>query len=155
MLQSVGVFPKGEAADVVARLKVLAELLTYHTDVPQEGRIREKHDEIEMRVSTFPTLHGERAVIRLFATQQRFQFLEDLGFPDEIDRSLRRLLGETSGVMIDCGPGRQRQDDDGLCLPAPAGESVGRGQVCRFVGGSDRSCRGRGCPIAGQSEGRL
>ena len=44
-------------------LKVLAELLTYRTDVPQEGRIRTgpaANDGVEMRVSTFPTLHGER-----------------------------------------------------------------------------------------------
>src|SRR5947209_3125503 len=42
VLSSVGEFPRGKGADVVARLKVLAELLTYRTDVPQEGRIR--HD---------------------------------------------------------------------------------------------------------------
>ena len=67
VLQSIGTFPRGETTDVVARLKVLAELLTYRTDVPQEGRLRERHGNVEIRVSTFPTLHGERAVIRLFA----------------------------------------------------------------------------------------
>ena len=40
VLQPLGEFPRGKAADVVARLKVLAELLTYRTDMPQEGRIR-------------------------------------------------------------------------------------------------------------------
>jgi type II secretory ATPase GspE/PulE/Tfp pilus assembly ATPase PilB-like protein len=104
VLQQVGVFPKGDAADVVSRLKVLAHLLTYHTDRPQEGRIRETRGEIEMRVSTFPTLHGERAVIRLFASQRRFQYLEDLQLPSEIDTALRRLLCETSGVLIISGP---------------------------------------------------
>ncbi|MHB0958660.1 MAG: GspE/PulE family protein [Pirellulaceae bacterium] len=104
VLQQVGVFPKGDAADVVSRLKVLAQLLTYHTDRPQEGRIREMLGEIEMRVSTFPTLHGERAVIRLFASQQRFQYLEDLQLPSEIDATLRRLLCETAGVLIISGP---------------------------------------------------
>src|SRR5262245_19240906 len=65
VLVSVGAFPRGKAADVVTRLKVLAELLTYRTDVPQEGRIRRDENAlqpsgVEMRVSTFPTLHGER-----------------------------------------------------------------------------------------------
>ena len=46
VLQLVGVFPPGEAADVVSRLKVLAELLAYRTDVPQEGRIRERRDNV-------------------------------------------------------------------------------------------------------------
>src|SRR5215471_7220412 len=45
VLLLVGEFPRGKAADVVSRLKVMAELLTYKTDVPQEGRIRrEKTD---------------------------------------------------------------------------------------------------------------
>ena len=66
VLQPLGEFPRGQAADVVSRLKVLAQLLTYRSDVPQEGRIPAAGD-CEMRVSTFPTLHGERAVVRLFA----------------------------------------------------------------------------------------
>ena len=41
VLQEVGRFPSGTSADVVSRLKVLAELLTYRTEVPQEGRVRE------------------------------------------------------------------------------------------------------------------
>ena len=57
---------------------MLAELLTYRTDVPQEGRIRTPQSDVEMRVSTFPTLYGERAVVRLFAGAQRYQRLDDL-----------------------------------------------------------------------------
>ena len=83
---------------VVARLKVLADLLTYRTDVPQEGRIRAVGP-IEMRVSSFPTLYGEKAVVRLFADQQ-FTQLDDLGLPAEIAARLRRLLGETSGAIM-------------------------------------------------------
>src|SRR2546421_10405263 len=45
VLLPVGEFPRGKAADVVSRLKVLAELLTYRTDVPQEGRIRREQPE--------------------------------------------------------------------------------------------------------------
>ena len=104
VLQTVGVFPRGEAADIVARLKVLAELLTYRTDVPQEGRIRRPASSVEMRVSTFPTLHGERAVVRLFAGGGGFSYLEDLGLPTEIHASLRELLAETSGALLITGP---------------------------------------------------
>src|SRR5262245_2960858 len=59
VLQAVGEFPRGEATDVAARLKVLARLLTYRTDIPQEGRIPGESAGAEMRVSTFPSLHGE------------------------------------------------------------------------------------------------
>src|SRR5204863_7911530 len=81
VLQEVGVFPRGEAADVVTRLKVLAELLTYKNDMPQEGRIRQMQGDIETRVSTFPTPFGERAVARLFAAAGRCLHPEDLGLP--------------------------------------------------------------------------
>ncbi len=103
VLQQVGIFSRGETADVVARLKVLAELLTYRTEVPQEGRIRDRPGEIEMRVSTFPTLHGERAVVRLFAAQQSFQHLPELGLPSEIRQTLEQALCETSGALIISG----------------------------------------------------
>src|SRR5271157_2267951 len=77
VLQPVAVLPSRLAANVMARLKVLAELLTYRTDVPQEGRIRGAPGEVEMRLSTFPTLHGEKAVVRLFAGSGRFLRLAD------------------------------------------------------------------------------
>jgi len=108
VLLSIGEFPRGKAADVVARLKVLAELLTYKTDTPQEGRIRPEDsaaaNTAEMRVSTFPTLYGERAVVRLFAGEQRFHYLADLGLPAEIESALALLLVETSGAILLTGP---------------------------------------------------
>lgn len=104
VLQAVGVFPRGEAADVVSRMKVLAELLTYRTDVPQEGRVRDRRGNVEIRVSTFPTLHGERAVVRLFAGQGEHLHLEDLGLPDDISTRLGELLAETSGAILITGP---------------------------------------------------
>ncbi|MCI0361903.1 MAG: Flp pilus assembly complex ATPase component TadA [Planctomycetaceae bacterium] len=103
VLQPLGEFPSGQAADVVTRLKVLAGLLTYKTDVPQEGRIPATGD-CEMRVSTFPTLHGERAVVRLFAAERQFITVADLGLPGEIEAPLMSLLDETSGAILITGP---------------------------------------------------
>lgn len=104
VLQTLGTFPQGKSSSVVSRLKVLAELLTYRNDAPQEGRIRRRQGEIEMRVSTFPTLHGERAVIRLFTTPAQLLYLDQLGLPDDIPRRLRQLLAETSGAILVTGP---------------------------------------------------
>lgn len=103
VLQTVGEFPRGKAADVVSRLKVLAQLLTYRTDIPQEGRIQPS-SECEMRVSTFPTLQGERAAVRLFAADKQFLFVDDLGLPAEIEKSLLAALAETSGAVLITGP---------------------------------------------------
>jgi type II secretory ATPase GspE/PulE/Tfp pilus assembly ATPase PilB-like protein len=57
-----------------------------------------------MRLSLFPTLYGEKAVIRLFAAFGRYLRLDDLGLPVEIQETLRRLLGATSGAIILSGP---------------------------------------------------
>ena len=102
VLQRVGTFPVGEASDIVARLKVLAELLTYRRDIPQEGRIRDGHTAVEMRVSTFPTLFGERAVVRVFSSEGRHLHLDE-------------LRGLVAGVANPPGPGSLRR----ACRSAP------------------------------------
>jgi len=104
VLQPVALLPAKVAPNIVARLKVRAELLTYRTDVPQEGRIRSVPGAVEMRVSTFPTLFGEKAVVRMFAGPGRFLGLDDLGLPASVRDELARILAETSGAIVLSGP---------------------------------------------------
>jgi type II secretory ATPase GspE/PulE/Tfp pilus assembly ATPase PilB-like protein len=104
VLHEVAEFPRDVRENIVARLKIIAELLTYRTDVPQEGRIRQEHGGVEMRVSTFPTLYGEKAVIRLFVGSGRFRYLEDLGFHADILSGVKSCLQETGGVILATGP---------------------------------------------------
>ncbi len=112
VLQVVGVYPVAAAGQVVARLKVLADLLTYRTDVPQEGRIRAPQaaestaegSSLDLRLSTFPTLFGEKAVVRLFNTEDRLLRLEDLRLPDDIAARLAELLAENAGAILVTGP---------------------------------------------------
>ena len=101
-----GILPTRLAANVVGRLKVLADLLTYRTDIPQEGRVRDRTapGAGEIRVSTFPTLHGERAAIRLFASPGERLRLADLGLPGDVHAALIRHLGATSGAILLTGP---------------------------------------------------
>lgn len=104
VLQRVATLPAASSSNVIARLKVLAELLTYRSDLPQEGRLRSGSPGVEMRLSTFPTLHGEKAVVRLFAAARHLEQLDDLQLPDEITRTVRQLLTETSGAVLITGP---------------------------------------------------
>lgn len=104
VLLPVATLPVKLAPNIVARLKVLADLLTYRTDIPQEGRIRAGEGEIEMRLCTFPTLFGERAVVRLFADPDRFLSVADLGLPGDAARALTDALGTTTGAVVIAGP---------------------------------------------------
>ena len=104
VLQHVGHLPRRVSANVVARLKVLAELLTYRTDVPQEGRIRSGDSTLDMRVSTFPTLFGEKTVVRLLRTSDRLSHVHELGLPQTLEQQLRDTLGRRSGVLLVAGP---------------------------------------------------
>lgn len=121
------VFPAAVAGNLLARLKVCADLLTYRTDVPQEGRIRTSDAQIEMRVSTFPTIYGEKAVVRYFAGPRRYLYLDDLGFPPDVVEPLRRLLGETSGAILATGPaGSGKTTTVYACLRELAAQSAGQ-----------------------------
>ena len=113
VLQPVAVFPRELVPQIVARLKVLAELLTYRTDTPQEGRIRSAstapntvpgEQDVETRLSTFPTLFGEKAVLRLFIGSGKYRRLPELGLPEDIQSKLSELLEATSGVILLTGP---------------------------------------------------
>ncbi len=104
VLHEVATLPASIAPNVIARLKVLADLLTYQTDSPQEGRIRVPGAAVEMRLSVFPTLYGEKAVVRLFAAADRLLRLDQLGLPTDLAGDLRRMLTHTAGAILVTGP---------------------------------------------------
>lgn len=105
VLHHVADFSHELAPRITARLKVISHLLTYRTDVPQEGRIRQQGEQaVETRISTFPTLYGEKVVVRLFVGSGQYKHLESLNLPDEIYVELKRLLTQTGGVVLMTGP---------------------------------------------------
>jgi len=106
VLQQVASLGREAAPNLVARLKVMAELLTYRLDVPQEGGVRDALARYgtDLRVSTFPTVHGEKAVVRLFETGGHTLDLDQLGLPPILLDALTRLLGERTGAVFLTGP---------------------------------------------------
>jgi type II secretory ATPase GspE/PulE/Tfp pilus assembly ATPase PilB-like protein len=104
VLQALGEVPTEYGPNVVARLKVLAGLLTYESSLPQEGRIRSETFQTEFRVSTFPTLYGERAVIRLLRGGDAPGSLSQLGLPARTFAALKSHLAATSGAILIVGP---------------------------------------------------
>src|ERR1700722_8717633 len=103
VLHPIEVLPRAISPNVIARLKVVAQLLTYQTDVPQEGRIHLVEGNAETRASTFPTLFGVNSIIRLFAGSNRYRNVDDLGFAPELAASLKSMLARRGGMILITG----------------------------------------------------
>lgn len=91
---------------VVSRIKLLAELDIAERRVPQDGRIRIRLEEreLDLRVSTVPTLHGESVVLRLLDQGGRPVSLDELGMLPETLARFRRLASRSSGILLATGP---------------------------------------------------
>jgi type II secretory ATPase GspE/PulE/Tfp pilus assembly ATPase PilB-like protein len=93
------------AERVFGRIKFLARLKTYQESLPQDGRI--SHDEIkcrnDIRVATYPTVTGEKIVLRLFNSTS-VKKLEEIEFPENARSELESFLRQTSGLLLLTGP---------------------------------------------------
>ena len=99
--------PRRELATLlVSRIKVMARLDIAEKRVPQDGRmaLRLAGHEVDVRVSTLPSAHGERVVLRLLDKQAGRLELQRLGMPDGTLADLRELLGKPHGILLVSGP---------------------------------------------------
>ena len=106
VLQDAIAPPPRLAAAVVSRLKIMAELDIAERRVPQDGRIRLRmHDrQVDVRVSTLPTLHGESVVLRLLDKESGRIDLEALGMgPDTLVR-FDKVIAKPHGIVLSTGP---------------------------------------------------
>jgi len=97
----------GEIAPlIISRLKVMAKLDIAERRIPQDGliRVRIAGRRIDVRMSTFPTGHGERVVLRLLDKQAGRLDLEHLGMPDTAHKTLLRALTKSHGIILVTGP---------------------------------------------------
>ncbi len=98
--------PPSLAHAVISRLKLLAELDIAERRRPQDGRIRVRLEarELDLRVSTVPTLFGESVVLRLLDRGGRPVSLGELGMPGGIYEGMTRLATRTHGMVLVTGP---------------------------------------------------
>jgi general secretion pathway protein E len=93
------------AERVIGRIKFLARLKTYQETLPQDGRI--DHSDIksanDIRVATYPTVTGEKIVLRLFSSSTAKK-LGELDFPEHAHAELEHFLRQTSGLLLLTGP---------------------------------------------------
>jgi general secretion pathway protein E len=93
-------------AALLSRLKILAALDIAEKRLPQDGRMTLKvaGKAIDVRVSTLPTGHGERAVLRLLDKQAGRLDLQSLGLADDTRLALTRLVRQPHGIVLVTGP---------------------------------------------------
>lgn len=98
--------PKHLQAAIISRIKILAELDIAESRVPQDGRFRilSNGREIDIRVSTLPTVHGENVVLRILDKGNLMLNLEDLGFEEDSYKIFKEMLSSSYGVILVSGP---------------------------------------------------
>jgi len=91
---------------IISRLKIMANLDIAERRLPQDGRIRAviAGRKIDLRLSTLPTTHGEKAVIRVLDNKSIQVNLEELGFNPEILDIWKRQIDEPHGILLVTGP---------------------------------------------------
>ena len=93
-------------AALVSRIKVMSGMNIAEKRLPQDGRInvRIKGEEIDIRVSTVPTVWGESVSLRLLSRNSIFLGLEKLGFSPDVEASIREVIVKPHGIFLVTGP---------------------------------------------------
>src|SRR5947207_1103169 len=93
-------------AALISRVKVMSGMNIAEKRLPQDGRInvRIKGEEIDIRVSTVPTVYGESVSLRLLTRGKIFLTLDKLGFAPADEAALRDLIVKPHGIMLVTGP---------------------------------------------------
>lgn len=91
---------------ISGRFKVMASLISYQSDIPQEGHASAGPElgGVELRISIFPTTRGEKIVVRLFDPSNRSFDMATLGFDDDTLTAFNKLLHRPSGLLLLTGP---------------------------------------------------
>lgn len=100
------VLPRGVHDAVVSRIKILADLKIDERRLPQDGRFtfRMGEEEVDLRVSTLPTVHGEKVVMRLLKKTQQVPTLGDLGLRANALKVFEGAITVPHGIILITGP---------------------------------------------------
>jgi len=93
-------------ASILSRIKVMSGMNIAEKRLPQDGRInvRIKGEEIDIRVSTVPTVYGESTSLRLLSRGKIFLSLDKLGFAPNDESAIRELIVKPHGILLVTGP---------------------------------------------------
>jgi len=106
VLQEVESPPPSSSAAVISRIKIMAKLNIAERRLPQDGRImhRVQGKELDLRVSTIPTAHGESVVMRILDRESIVLDFSELGFDQQLQKQFVRQLEMPHGIILVTGP---------------------------------------------------
>ncbi|GAA0511070.1 ATPase, T2SS/T4P/T4SS family [Deinococcus depolymerans] len=106
ILREQNELPKGSSQSILARIKIMGHLDISERRVPQDGRIRFKKGSIDLdlRLSTLPTVYGEKAVMRLLQKASNIPEVEQLGFSEHNYQRYLDTIHKPNGIFLVTGP---------------------------------------------------
>src|SRR5882762_9224692 len=106
ILREASIQSKSIHASVVSRVKIMAQLDISERRLPQDGRARMEISgkEYDMRVSTFPTIHGENVVLRILDKSSALLGTSELGLAPGPLAELSRMIERPNGIVLVTGP---------------------------------------------------
>jgi len=106
MLRDVMTLPRKFRFPLISRVKIMADMDIAERRVPQDGRIliRYREREVDLRVSTMPTVFGEKAVIRVLDKGKMLLRVDQLGFQEENLSRFKEIIRHSYGMILITGP---------------------------------------------------
>ncbi|MDO5297660.1 MAG: type IV-A pilus assembly ATPase PilB [bacterium] len=106
VLHDVMTPPKHIQAPMISRIKIMSNMDIAERRIPQDGKIHLKHDgrEFDLRVSTVPTIHGEKVVMRILDKGSVMLGLEKLGFSEANRTKFEAIVDKPYGMILVTGP---------------------------------------------------
>jgi len=106
LLRKIAEYPVKLHSSIVSRIKIISKLDIAERRLPQDGKffVRVKGEQYDLRVSTMPSIFGEKIVLRLLRVSNSTKRLDDLGLSDYNYKRLSTLLESPYGILLVTGP---------------------------------------------------
>ncbi len=106
VLKEAAAPPKSMINNIISRIKIMCSLDIAERRVPQDGKFQVKFEgrQVDFRVSILPTIHGEKAVLRVLDSSKLNLGINQLGFEPEAEKLFRRALAASYGMLLVTGP---------------------------------------------------
>lgn len=106
ILYEIKTIPKEDYRAVISRVKIMANMDIAERRLPQDGsfRLEYKGKHVDVRVSSYPTMHGEKIVMRLLVREFVFLSLNELGFESQELKAFENLIKRPCGIILVVGP---------------------------------------------------